>query len=56
MWPIEASTMKPSPRYLAMVLLLAGDSTITSFLPVFALLGTVLLQKKCVIGLVPILA
>ena len=38
--------MKPSPRYLAMVLLLAGDSTITSFLPVLALLGTVLLQKK----------
>jgi hypothetical protein len=43
---MEASTMKPSPRYLAMVLLLAGDSTITSFLPVLALLGTVLLQKK----------
>jgi len=25
---------------------LAGDSTITSFLPVLALLGTVLLQKR----------
>src|SRR5580658_9022584 len=30
MWPTEASTVKSLPRYLLIVLALAGDSTITS--------------------------
>src|SRR5262245_42995433 len=30
MWPTEAFTSKPLPRYFLMVLALAGDSTITS--------------------------
>ncbi len=29
-WPKEASTVKPSPRYLLMVFALAGDSTTTT--------------------------
>jgi hypothetical protein len=29
MWPIEARTVYPPPRYLPIVLALAGDSTIT---------------------------
>src|SRR3954463_15216829 len=33
--PIDAFTMKPSPRYLLIVLAFAGDSTITRFLPFF---------------------
>ena len=32
MWPIDASTATSSPRKRAMVLALAGDSTITSFI------------------------
>ena len=31
MWPMEATTSYPGPRYFCMVLALAGDSTITSF-------------------------
>ena len=30
-WPTEACTSYPSPRYWAIVLAFAGDSTITSF-------------------------
>src|SRR5690606_257774 len=30
MWPTEARTLNPGPRYLPMVRALAGDSTITS--------------------------
>src|SRR5215217_2547243 len=33
--PMDAFTMKSSPRYLLIVLALAGDSTITRFLPFF---------------------
>ena len=33
MWPTEAMTLKPLPRYLVMVLALEGLSTITSFRP-----------------------
>src|SRR5690606_14282673 len=36
MWPTEARTTKSSPRYLLMVLALAGLSTITSCLPTAA--------------------
>src|SRR6187402_2908559 len=38
--PIDAFTMKPSPRYLLIVLALAGDSTITRFLPFFLAIAT----------------
>ena len=31
-WPKDASTLKSSPRYRLMVLALAGDSTMTSFM------------------------
>src|SRR3954466_3438510 len=34
-WPMEAFTTKPSPRYLLIVLALAGDSTMTRSLPFF---------------------
>src|SRR3954466_3497001 len=32
-WPMDAFTTKPSPRYLLIVLALAGDSTMTRSLP-----------------------
>ena len=33
MWPMEATTSYPRPRYFLMVLPLAGLSTMTNFLP-----------------------
>src|ERR1700761_9242558 len=37
MWPIEASTWYSLPRYLLIVFAFAGDSTITSDLPIRSL-------------------
>jgi hypothetical protein len=34
MWPMEARTSKPLPRYFSIVFAFAGDSTITNDLPV----------------------
>ena len=34
MWPTEASTTHPAPRYPAIDLILLGDSTMTSLWPV----------------------
>src|SRR5262245_19579833 len=38
-WPLLAVTSKSGPRYLPMVLALAGDSTMTRFLPLRGRLG-----------------